>query len=587
MSAETFSFASPLPPGGVSFAGVRARLAGGASLVDLVTEWSAALRETEKLDPAIWITRFPDEMLRQRAEELEALGPEGRPLYGLPFAVKDNIDVRGLPTTAACPEFAYEPTANAAVVEKLLQAGAICLGKTNLDQFATGLVGVRSPYGVPVNVWRSDLIPGGSSAGSAAAVARGLVAFALGTDTAGSGRVPAALQGLVGLKPTVGRWSCRGVVPACKSLDCVSIFTREVEEAREILGVLSGFDAADSFSRRMELLPARGRRVVPVLGVPRAEQCEFFGDAAQEAAWNNTLRGLSAAGFSLREIDFAPFLETARLLYEGPWVAERVWAVGSLLTENPDCLWPATRQILQGGAGATAVDAFAAYYRLQELRRRAEGIWSEIDILLTPTMPTIYSVAEVEAEPLLLNSRLGTYTNFVNLLDLCGLALPCGLRSDGLPFGLTALAPAGEDERLLDFAASRNTHGAENQAMALAVCGAHMRGLPLHARLLELGAVFLREDTTAPRYRMVALDEKRPGLFQVANGGDSLPLEVYSLPCAGVGRLLAEIPAPLGLGSVHLQDGSVVTGFLCEAAAAAGCQDITGFGGWRSWLQAR
>jgi allophanate hydrolase len=585
MSSAEPKFSSPLPAEGATFAGVRSRLANGASLVELVEEWEESIRRVEKIDPAIWITRFPLEEVRRRAEELQRLGPEGRPLFGLPFAVKDNIDVRGLPTTAACPEFAREPVENAAVVDRLLAAGAICLGKTNLDQFATGLVGVRSPYGVPGNVWRTDLVPGGSSSGSAAAVARGLAAFALGTDTAGSGRVPAALQGLFGLKPTLGRWSCRGVIPACRTLDCVSVFTREASEAREILRVLSGFDPADPFSRRMEDRPGRNLREPLVLGVPQAGQCEFFGDEVQRAAWEKTLADFSAAGLAVREVDFAPFFAVARLLYEGPWVAERVWAVGSLLSEKPDCLWPVTRQILEGGARASAVDAFAAQYRLAELRRQIEPVWQDVDFLLTPTIPTPYTIREVEEEPLLLNSRLGTYTNFVNLLDLCGLAVPAGLRSDGLPFGVTLLAPAGEDERLLDFVEGRSR--TLPVPMQLAVCGAHLRGLPLHGRLLELGAVFLREDTTAPLYRMVALDEKRPGMWRIATGGASLPVEIYEMSFDAVGRLLAEIPPPLGLGNVYLQDGSVVKGFLCEAVGGEGCPDITDYGGWRNWLRAR
>lgn len=532
-------------------------------------------------DPAIWISRFTDSQLLARAGELEASSPGGLPLYGVPFAVKDNIDVAGLPTTAACPEFSFLPKEDAPVVRLLLEAGAICIGKTNLDQFATGLVGVRSPHGIPQNPYGREFIPGGSSAGSAVAVARNLVAFSLGTDTAGSGRVPAAFNNLFGWKPTRGLLSTRGVVPACRSLDCVSVFANSADDLQAVLQVVAVFDSGDPFARNLPLLPARA---VQRIGIPGAGQLEFFGDSGYATCWDAAVKNLKAHNFSLVEVDFAPFLEAARLLYEGPWVAERYLATKAILDSTPDAFHPVTRSIIEKGRLGTTADGFSAQYRIAELKRQSEEVWKSVDLLCTPTAGTIYKISEVVADPVRLNSNLGYYTNFLNLLDLCGLGVPAGFRDDGLPFGITFIAPAFEDRTLLKIGGAASDHSG---TMEIAVCGAHMSGLPLNHQLTARRAQFVKAARTAPAYRMFALDEKRPGLVRVSEGGASLDLEIWRLPESEAGSFLAGIPSPLGLGRIQLEDGGNVCGFLCEQVATNGKPDITSQGGWRAWLESR
>jgi allophanate hydrolase len=423
---------------------VAAHRAGTTTPADTVARCYARIKAHD--DPATFIT------LRDEAKalaEARALKNATLPLYGVPVAVKDNIDVAGVPTTAACPAFAYTPQRDATVVAKLRAAGAIVIGKTNLDQFATGLVGVRSPYGVPRNAMNKDLVPGGSSSGSAVAVASGIVPLALGTDTAGSGRVPAGLNNIVGLKPSLGLVSTYGVVPACRTLDCVSVFTLTVDDAWMALSVMAGTDDKDPYSCHRALHNPGPMHAQTKLGVPHKGQRQFFGDRVFEAAYDTALERLTKLGCTIIEIDIEPFYETARLLYEGPWVAERAIAVGDLLQANPDALHPVTRQIIAGGLRPTAIDAFKAFYKLEELRRAAEHTFRSIDALALPTAPTAYTVEQVLADPIQLNSRLGTYTNFVNLLDLCGLALPASIH-DGTPFGITLLAPGGADAKLAE-----------------------------------------------------------------------------------------------------------------------------------------
>ena len=399
-------------------------------------------------DPAVFISLRDEHDAVAEARALQAKGPQGRPLYGIPVAIKDNIDVAGLPTTAACPAFSYRPGKDATAVARLREAGAVVIGKTNLDQFATGLVGVRSPYGVPRNAIDPALIPGGSSSGSAVAVAAGLVPLALGTDTAGSGRVPAGLNNIVGLKPSLGLVSAAGVVPACRTLDCVSIFALTTDDAWTALAAIAGPDDADPYSRERPLGAigsfAKGLRI----GVPIAGQRIFFGDKASATAYDAAIARCASLGAEVTELDIESLYETARLLYEGPWVAERYLVVRALLASSPDALHPVTKQIVLQGARPTAADAFAAFYRLEELRRASERMFRRIDALLLPTAPTAYTVKQVLADPIELNSRLGTYTNFVNLLDLCGLAVPSAMRQDGVPFGVTLLAPGGGDALL-------------------------------------------------------------------------------------------------------------------------------------------
>ena len=559
-------------------------------------------------DNPVWISRLGRDQMLSYVEALRGASPETHPLYGIPFAIKDNIDLLGLPTTAACPDYAYEPAENAFVVQRLIDAGAIPVGKTNLDQFATGLVGVRSPYGICRNAFNDDFIAGGSSAGSAVAVSLGQVSFALGTDTAGSGRVPAAFNNLIGLKPTRGLLSTRGVVPACRTLDAVSIFTLDSRDASRVFQVAAAFDEADSYARAGQPpllgqgMPASGFR----FGVPKDEQLEFFQDRETERLYREAVKGLKSLGGEPLEIDFSPFLAAARLLYEGPWVAERYLAAEALLQEKPESLLAVTRSIIGGGASGSAAEAFAAQYRLADLRRQSEQVWQQVGLVVTPTAGTVYRIEQVEADPIRLNSNLGTYTNFMNLLDLAAVAVPAGFREDGLPNGVTLFAPAFTDQALLS-AASRlhaalvDRLGATGQpfdgaevcsdprggSVPVAVCGAHMSGLPLNGQLLERGGRLLRKTTTSANYRLYLLPggpPYRPGLVRSHEQGAAVELEVWALPVVNLGDFLNQIPAPLGLGRVELEDGSEVIGFLCESHALGAAKEITRFEGWRRFL---
>jgi allophanate hydrolase len=548
-------------------------------------------------DPAMFISVKDEAQALAEAQALEARGAAGMPLFGLVFAVKDNIDVAGLPTTAACPAFSYVPSRSAFVVARLEAAGAIVLGKANLDQFATGLVGVRSPYGVPRNALDAKLIPGGSSSGSAVAVAARIVDFSLGTDTAGSGRIPAGMNGIVGLKPTLGLFSATGMVPACRTLDTISIFARSVELASRVAGVAAAFDPADAYSKRLAVPQPGALPPTFRVGISRPAQRDFFGDAAAEAAYEADLGILESLGAELVECDFAPLQAVARLLYEGPWVAERYAATKPLIEANPEALHPVTRQIIGGAAKLTAVAAFEAMYRLEALRREAATILESVDMLAVPTVPRMYTVAEVEADPIALNSNLGTYTNFVNLLDLCALSVPVGRRRDGLPSSLTLIAPAGADgyiagvgEALMNGKPSGGPLRAAPGRIEVAVLGAHLSGLPLNRELLALGASFLRLAATTPEYRLYALGgtvPPKPGLLRVAPGtGAAILAEVWSLDPEGFGRFVAGIPAPLSIGTVSLDDGTSPRGFLVEAFATHGARDISDFGGWKRFLAA-
>ena len=559
----------------------------------------------------VWISQASLDALLARAAAVEAQRSAGAdlPLYGIPFAVKDNIDVADVATTAACPEYAYTPSKSATVVERLLQAGAIYVGKTNLDQFATGLVGTRSPYGVCPNALDARYISGGSSAGSAVAVAAGLVSFALGTDTAGSGRVPAAFNNIVGLKPTRGLVSTAGVVPACRSLDCVSVFALTCDDALAILNVCAGFDALDPYSRRAEFAPAWNGAAPFRFGVPPAPQREFFGDDAARACYEAALDQLARLGGTAVEVDLAPFREAAALLYEGPWVAERLSALRDFLRERPEAMHPVVRQILCRGEEYTALDVFLALDRLQALKRRTDAAWRDIDVLALPTAPTIYTIDQVLEEPVTRNGALGYYTNFVNLLDLCALAVPAGMRPDGLPFGITLIARPFRESALSVLGASlqRRQGGklgatgyappdgadlppvATEEAVRLAVVGAHLSGQPLNHQLTDRGARCIRACRTAAHYRLYALPgtaPRKPGLlFAPGSGGDGVEVEIWEMPLRHFGAFVAAIPPPLGIGTVSLADGEQVKGFLCEAHAVAGAMDITHHGGWRNYLR--
>jgi allophanate hydrolase len=593
----------------LSLAGLRARYAGGTLRpTDCVGRVLARIAAVAR--PEVWIARVPDERLLARAEELDrmllqdgAAVLDRMPLFGVPFAVKDNIDVAGMATTAACAEFAYRPAVSATVVDKLLAAGAILVGKTNLDQFATGLVGTRSPYGVVRNALHPAHVSGGSSAGSAVAVALDLVSFSLGTDTAGSGRVPAGLNNIVGLKPSRGLLSTRGVVAACRSLDCVSIFAATVGDTWAVTQVAAGYDPDEPYSRPLPMagVKRRGYRIA----VPA--QLEFYGDLAAQQAFEASLERLrQRPDCSIGRVDFTPFREAALLLYRGPWVAERMAAIGDFFAGQRQAMNPVVAGIIGQADQYSAVDAFNGQYRLAALRRQAELQLQEYDFMLVPTAPTMPTIAAVEASPVERNSELGHYTNFVNFFDMAALAIPALGRGDGLPFGVTLIGPAGSDHMLaaaaesivpswrpaaapaspLASVASRPLPFAE-ASVQLAVVGAHLEGQPLNWQLLERGARKVESTHTSASYRLHALAgtvPPKPGLERVGNGGAAIAVELWELPLKNFGALVAEVPAPLGIGSMELADGRWVKGFICEPYALAGARDITHYGGWRAYL---
>jgi len=554
----------------------------------------------------IWIHLVPEEDAVRSAEALH--GTASHPLFGIPFAVKDNIDAANLPTTAGCPMFSYVAEKDATTVERLKRAGGIVIGKTNLDQFATGLVGVRSPYGACSNVFHPEYLSGGSSSGSAVAVAAGLVSFALGTDTAGSGRVPAAFNNIVGLKPTRGILSTHGVVPACRSLDCVSVFCLTAEDAEAVLSIAAGYDRNDPYSR---VLPA-AKAVASTyrIGIPARQSLETV-DHGYLALFAQAKERLASLGHTLIEIDINPFLQTAQLLYGGPWVAERFAAVGRFVKEHIEAVHPVVRDIILGGEKYSAVDAFNGQYALEKFRQETSDTWNVVDFLLLPTAPDIFRIAEVQSDPVALNSRLGLFTNFLNLLDLAAVAAPAGFRPDGLPFGITFVGQTFSDYSLLALAASylrslRPFLGGtrlslpempvaaqeiRSDRMMIAVVGAHLTGQPLNYQLTDREARFVRAAKTAPSYQLFALpgtSPPKPGLIRIgAEGGVSIDLEVWELPVAQFGSFLRDVPSPLTIGMIHLSDGRAVKGFLCEEAAVQDALNISAFGGWKAYLKSQ
>ncbi|WP_420869730.1 allophanate hydrolase [Cohnella ginsengisoli] len=517
------------------------------------------------------------------------------PLWGIPFAIKDNIDLANVPTTAGCPEYAYTPGAHATVVERLVEAGAIPLGKTNLDQFATGLVGTRSPYGETHNALKPELISGGSSSGSAVAVARGHAAFALGTDTAGSGRVPAALNGLIGLKPSLGAWPTRGVVPACRSLDCVTAFAHELDDAMLVDRVARGPDASDPWSRTIvRRSPELPRRIL----LPGGDW-PFFGPYASqyEAAWRQAEKKAARLGIEVRTIDYALFAEAAAVLYDGPWVAERWAALGAFVETHPGVTFPVTEQVLRSGSGDRheAASVFTAIHRIGALKLEAAKLL-EHAVLLLPTAGGTWSRDEVRNDPIRTNSDMGRWTNHCNLLDLCAVAVPAGEAARDVPFGITLFAVSGGEEMLAKFAdrwanpteeAEQRLSGRpENQAVTIpvAVCGLHMRGFSLERQMKDHGAAFVREEKTASRYKLFKLPTTpaKPGLIKQEIGGSAIELEIWEMPLDKFGRFAALIPAPLGIGKIELADGTEVSGFVCEGYASASAEDVTVAGSWRN-----
>lgn len=561
----------------------------------------------ENNDPA-WIFKASRALIASQIEPLLTALASGEktlddfPLFGVPFAVKDNIDVAGMPTSAACPAFAYSPERDATVVAKLKTAGAVVIGKTNLDQFATGLVGTRSPYGAVPNTFNPDYVSGGSSSGSASVVARGLAAFALGTDTAGSGRVPAGFNNIVGLKPTKGWLSTHGVVPACRLNDCVSVFALTVEDAYTVARIAGGYDEQDAYSRHNPCTAPARFAPAPRLAVP--DVLEFYGDKKSQAAFEKSLARLEALGAQLAPIDFSAFRALAEQLYAGAWVAERTVAVGAVLQSQPEAMDPTVRGIVESGVRFSACDAWRAEYARAELARHIQTQLAGFDALVVPTSPTIHTLEEMKAEPVRYNSHFGYYTNFTNLADLCALALPADFRDDGLPAGITLIAPAWRDGALARFGALWQQAvtlplGATNKALPapqpalrseehvrLAVVGAHLRGMPLNFQLTTRDAVFVEETTTDARYRLFALANTtppKPGLARMAEGAP-IAVELWDIPLARFGEFVAEIPAPLGIGTLTLADGRQVKGFICEPQALADATDITSWGGWKAWL---
>jgi allophanate hydrolase len=597
--------ATPIPGSPLATAGVfevgalgDAYRSGALTPADVIREVGRRIRD--RGDDGVWIALDLEGAL-SAAIDLGSDPDPAKALWGIPFAVKDNIDVAGWETTAACPGFAYAPVTTATAVRRLQEAGAILVGKTNLDQFATGLNGTRSPFGIPRSVSDPSMISGGSSSGSAVAVAAGLVPFALGTDTAGSGRVPAALNGIVGHKPSRGLVSTAGVVPACRSLDCVSVFAHSVREATAIVEIMSGVDPADPWTRALpapvgDEFDARGLR----LAVPVAP--DLGAEHDYDRAWIAALAQLRAAGVELVEIDLDGFTEAGRLLYEGPWLAERLAGTAAFLGERPDDVHPVVRALLERGRAVSGVDVFDGMDRLRALERDAADALGEVDALLVPTTPTTFSVEEMLAHPIDHNARLGHYTTFGNLLDLAAISIPTATGRPDRPFGLSVIVPAGADAQMHGVAAALervllpgSTHRMEpappsappaERTLPIAVVGAHLRGMPLLGELTALDARLRTVTVTAPEYRLFALDTvpAKPGLIRVGPGGSAIEVEVYDLPIRNVGVFLAGISSPLGLGTVHLENGEEVHGFLCEPIAADGAPDVSAYGGWRAYV---
>ncbi len=563
----------------------------------------------EYSDHAIWIRQLSKQEIQPYLDRLSTSSVSELPLYGIPFAIKDNIDLAGIPTTAACVEFSYKPTEHAHVVDKLINAGAIPIGKTNLDQFATGLVGVRSPepWGPCKNSINPDYISGGSSAGSAVAVALGLVTFSLGTDTAGSGRVPAAFNNIVGLKPSKGLLSTQGVVPACRSLDCVSIFSLTTDDANSVFDIAADFDCTDIYARpNTDTNKANYGHLTQSsfrFATPKAEQLNFFGNEEVKQGFEQTIRTLETMGGIHETIDFEPFLTAARLLYEGPWVAERRVAISDVQRQH---MLPVIQNILASQQDAAADDLFKAQYKLQACYQQVQPSLIDYDFILTPTAGTIYTREEVLADPIQLNSNLGYYTNFMNLLDCSAIAMPAGFLSNGLPFGVTLFSRAFSDTRLMSYGNALQQElklhlGASDHALPtsstdiagvtdrveVVVCGAHLSGLTLNWQLLARGGKLVKKAKTSANYRFYALaggPPYRPGLVRDEVNGSSIEVEVWSLPTATFGSFVANIAAPLGMGKVELEDSCWYTGFICESYALESAIDITHKGSWRAHI---
>lgn len=559
-----------------------------------------------------WIAIATDAQISMQLKNLELLTKEKSisqlPLYGIPFAIKDNIDAYEWETTAACPDFAFKPKKNATVVQKLIDAGAILLGKTNLDQFATGLVGTRSPYGAVPNTFDPQYVSGGSSSGSASVVARGLVCFSLGTDTAGSGRIPAAFNNIVGTKPTPGLVSTEGVFPACKSIDCVSIMTLTAADANIVLDVMKSTDADRTQESQFHPKPKSINHFgEPIrIGVPM--NCQFLDDGRYQKSFTQAIQTARALDVEFVQVDIDPFVKAGKLLYDGPWVAERFAVTENFLNSNPNSFDPSVKQIILSGAPYTASQGFRAIYQLKELEIEAKKAWAECDVILVPSAPNHPTLEDLKNHPISKNSELGMYTNFVNLMRLCAVAVPAGFTEAGMPFGITLIAQEGSDNALLELAAQwqllfgltlgKSTTKASpaelsipknnKDSIEIAVVGAHLKGMPLHSQLTDRNARFIKTCKSAKSYRLFALpatSPPKPGLVKTNSKGAAIDLEVYAMPASEIGSFLGLIPAPLGLGNIELDDGTWVKGFICEPYAIEGAKDISDLGGWRAYMQ--
>lgn len=568
-------------------------------------------RSEDFIEHKIWIHKLSLDEIKPYLDALENKNIDDLPLYGIPFAIKDNIDLAGIPTTAACPAFSRVPEKSAFVVQQLVNAGAIPVGKTNMDQFATGLVGTRSPepWGPCKNSFNKDYISGGSSSGSSVAVAQGLVSFSLGTDTAGSGRVPASLNNLIGIKPSIGLLSMTGVLPACRSLDCVSIFALTTDDANKVLEQAAVYDSDDQYARKIPFDNNLRQYGIAedefTFAVPKDEQLEFFGNESAKNIFLESIEKLKSMGGVKKEIDFSIFLQAATLLYEGPWVAERYVAIEDMISQQPDRLLPVIKTIIGAAEDKLATDAFKAEYQMQVYRAKAKEILAQFDFLLTPTTGTVYTIEEVNADPIKLNSNLGYYTNFMNLLDCACVAAPAGFLENGLPWGVSFVSTAMRDRKLLSYAnkwqqlnkinpgnldmplaETESTAIKYSDTIPLVVCGAHLEGLALNWQLTERGAQLQEKTTSANSYRMFVIEGKleRPGMVRDEKEGSSLDIEIWQVPKSEFGSFVAGIPAPLGIGKVETEDGRWLTGFICEGFAIEGAREISHLGGWRQYL---
>lgn len=547
---------------------------------------------TKLKEECIFISVLEVDALKEKINAIVGLSEYDYPLLGVPFAVKDNIDVQGFNTTAGCDRYSYTPKESAFAVQLLEAAGAICIGKTNMDQFATGLVGTRSPHGIAKNYYNPEYIPGGSSSGSASAITAGYVPFSLGTDTAGSGRVPAALQNLVGVKPTRGIVSNTGLVPACKSLDCISIFSTTVQDSSTVLNIISQYDRKDEYSRENYQLqyPSKIK-----LAIPLKENLIFFGNEEFENAFDNHIQKMKQCGYNIEEIDFSPMFDAAKLLYDGPWLAERYHAVGAFIEQNKDAIFPTTKQIILGGKNATALEYFDAEYKLKKFQKVFEKYAKSFSAFLMPTVGTIYKIEDINKEPIRLNSNLGYYTNFMNLLDCAALALPVTITKDNIPFGITIFAPAFNDANLLklseDLLSKELLSWSDNiEYIDLAVCGAHKQNGSLNYQLTEINAVYKETTFTANDYRFFALEyltPLRPGLIKDIGHGGKIEVEIWKVPTNKLGSFINKIDEPLCFGKVTLESGKKVTSFLCEAYAVKNAKEITHLQSWEKYLKSK